>query len=737
MRKKGIKITIYTLSALFILIIAMALFISPIAKYYIEKNSKELIGRKILIKDLRLNIFTGTLKLKNIRMYEVNDKDVFASVDSFYVDVELLKLLSSKLEIAKITVIKPFASIIQNGDTFNFDDLIPDADTTETKEPSSFPKSIVINDIFIGGGKFIYSDLAIDNTIRLKDLGVTIPKLAFEQGQTDAGIKLKIGDNATLESKFAMDMKSNEYKLNIKLGQLPITIARPYIEEYFNLGILEGYLNTDLFIAGNMNHIMDFSISGTASATEFKLTNNLNEPVLAFQSFDVKADSLILSSSAYMFNYIYLDKLDFNYIQHKNTDNIAALFKSHSNDTSDTIASSESPSSPLFKTVDFHLKNSTITYVDNTLKKPLKIPLSAIDLQAKNFDLNNTNLYHFKANFPKSGSINASWKANLDHLENQELLINLKSLNIALFSPYCYEYTAQELNSGKMNFVSKNKIQNNNIRSINAIDVFNADATKRDKTAKAEYNVPLKLGLYLLKDKDKKIKFDIPVKGNINDPEFSYRKIIFQTIANLIVKVAVSPVRFIANSMGFNPDEMAAMEIEVLQSDITAEQFSQMDKLTEIYQQKPELTISMTQFLNSDKALSELALLNMKQLFLDSVRSEQETRNKLTYEESLHIKNSDDRFVAFVNRQLAAKNITMSSTSSVQQKSMTFFNKDSLQPVLSQLIEKRNQLIQSYLNTTGIIPEEKLNIKTITPDSLNLYNGKPLYKIELQFPGEE
>jgi hypothetical protein len=109
------------------------------------------------------------------------------------------------------------------------------------------------------------------------------------------------------------------------------------------------------------------------------------------------------------------------------------------------------------------------------------------------------------------------------------------------------------------------------------MDVYNMTVGKKHKEMEVEYNVPLKLGLYILKDKDGKINFDIPVKGNLDNPEFSYKKIIFKTIVNLMVKVAVSPVRFLANSLGMSPDKMESMPVDALQTGINAQQYSQLN----------------------------------------------------------------------------------------------------------------------------------------------------------------
>ncbi|HJV77275.1 MAG TPA: hypothetical protein VJ602_02760, partial [Paludibacter sp.] len=83
---------------------------------YIEKHCKELTGEKVVIRYLHINIFTGTLELDSMFMYEANDKDLFASVDTFYMNLTLHKLIASKVEISELRIIQPYVDILLNGD---------------------------------------------------------------------------------------------------------------------------------------------------------------------------------------------------------------------------------------------------------------------------------------------------------------------------------------------------------------------------------------------------------------------------------------------------------------------------------------------------------------------------------------------------------------------------------------------------------------------------------------------
>lgn len=739
MGKKILRVCLIVVSIIFILLIAAALGISPFVKNYIEKNSKELIGRQVTMRGLKLNIFTRTLYLDSLRMYEKDDRAVFASVDSFYMDLELLKLLKSKLEIAQLRIIRPYGVILQKEDSFNFDDLLPETDSTQVEADSTaFPQSVLIRNIYVNGGNLSYTDQILNHTIQMNDLGVAIPELAFERGNTNAGIHLKIGDSATLKSQLTLNMQTNEYLLNLQLENLPMDILQPYMAEYFHVDQFSGTLNTDLRIKGNTDHLTDFTVSGTAQANHFTLTNRTGEPVVSVQEAFAKMDRMDMATSTYLFDSIGVKgaKLDFIF-REDSTDNITSLFIPEKEDLASSADTTEV--APLtFRIGRLHVRESELLYTDKTLRSAaFLLPVSDIDFISRDYDLARANQYDMSGRLPNGGKIDFHWNVNFDDLADQAIEGNFRNIDLKLFTPYCLDYTAYDITKGNMNFTTHNRIQNNYIRSMNKIDVYNMRVGNKNKEINPEYNVPLKLALYILRDKDEKIEFEIPVKGNVNDPEFSYRKIVLKTIVNLMVKVAVSPVRFLANSLGLNPDEMASMSIDALQSEINARQYAQLNELVQIYAGKPDMVLTLMQYVDWSQALEDYRMYLAKSAFLFS-RTPDRPARPLPYEEVTdRIKEEDAAFRDYVEKIFAEKGSVPNRTVSVKDKLAVIYPNDSIAGELAGKLEKRNEEIRNYLTTTGGIPAEHLSILTAAADTLKQYHSRAQYKIELALPEDE
>ena len=150
------------------------------------------------------------------------------------------------------------------------------------------------------------------------------------------------------------------------------------------------------------------------------------------------------------------------------------------------------------------------------------------------------------------------------------------------FSPWSVYYTGQPIEDGIFGLTSHNTIKNSSLNGKNKIDIYKAKVGSRRSDIEPQQKLPLKTALYILKDKDEKILFDIPVAGNIDSPEFSYMKIVWKTLGNLLVKVATSPVRALGNVFGFGNDNLEFIEIEAHQRGLTSEHYHILGDLATI-----------------------------------------------------------------------------------------------------------------------------------------------------------
>ena len=267
------------------------------------------------------------------------------------------------------------------------------------------------------------------------------------------------------------------------------------------------------------------------------------------------------------------------------------------------------------------VKNTVVTATDHTIIRPFNYKVSAITVSGQNINYDTPCDVTVSAAFPEGGSLSLKYHGALSNLKTMDIYISIKNLVLKHFSNYSLHYTAYPLKAGTLAFASENKIVDRNLDSKNTIDIYNITVGDKVDDIDPEYTVPMKIGLYILKDKDDKIQFDVPVKGNLDDPEFSYGKIIWKTVVNLLVKVAISPFRLVgnlamagANALGFDLGKNNEVLIDANTETFTSEQYAKAIKMTEMLQKDPKLMLTFTQYYNPRKTAKEY---KVKQLKID------------------------------------------------------------------------------------------------------------------------
>jgi hypothetical protein len=270
-----------------------------------------------------------------------------------------------------------------------------------------------------------------------------------------------------------------------------------------------------------------------------------------------------------------------------------------------------------------------------------------------------------------------------------------------------------------MAFASENKIQDFNLESKNTIDIYNINVGDKDDSVDPEFMVPMKVGLYILKDKDDKIQFDVPVKGNMKDPEFSVLKIIWKTVMNLIIKVAVSPLKVVGNvattgagMVGLDLGKNDEIIVDFKSATFTSEQYAKASKMTEVLANDPKLKLIFTQYYNPNKSANNIKQHKLKTDFYKQTQGKQ-TLNELDERAILEIKDSDDAFKAYAKEHAAEVDEKM------------------LKKELAELAAKRNDdLLKVLMQQNGVT---KKNIKVITAPAgvLNSHRGKAMYKVTI------
>ena len=736
--KKWIKVLVIVLASIIALILLVAILISPIAKSYIEKNDKELLGREITIDKFKLNIFNGSLRIEKLNILEKDNKTKFVSVDTFKFNMKIYPLLAQKVVVQQILLAGADIKINQKGSEFNFDDIIKKfASNDTTPQPKNTTASkweISLNNITIKQTNITYKDLELNSTWALEDFALNIPSMFFDNKSSDIGINLKFKNGGSLALDAKYNMQTTNYNLNINLQNFALNNLLPYLQQSMNVSEVSGLLSTNLNVNGDVNHVMDFVLKGNVGAKNFSLIDNKNRNVVSIKDFQTKIDEVSLSKNKYHISKVKIDAFKTQFDLYKDsTNNFTFLMKPEKpqeNQTqTDTTKKSPQPK------MDFIIKelivdNSSLIFNDQSIQVPLSYPIENIYIKSNDFTFDKENQLEMSASLAKTGKVNIKWKGYADGIANHNLMLVINNLSLQDFTPYSLEYFARPLTKGNLSFTSQNIITNFNLKGTNKIDIYKCEIGDKDKIVKAEYaSVPLKLGLYVLKDRKDKIVLDLPVKGNVNSPEFSYKKLIFKTLINLLVKVATSPISLVAEQLGFDPDALSNIPIDPLEREFSSEQFEKFKQLSEISIAKPELILTLSQQVNYSKAIEDLSILNLKIAYYNKTSTSPKSLELIDIAQVKEISEKDEAFIAFAKSQLEQKGI--SNQNSITEMALTLFSQEAEKQMLTFMQERNNKIVEHFTQVLKV-DSTKIKVLSLPLEEIKAQSGKNQYNVSLE-----
>jgi hypothetical protein len=194
--------------------------------------------------------------------------------------------------------------------------------------------------------------------------------------------------------------------------------------------------------------------------------------------------------------------------------------------------------SPAFS-VDLSLLEAHLADLDSRQpEKTATVKLLISDGKGARFSLDGTMQ-------PFAGKLNMDWVGKIESLE------------LAPLSPYVIQNTGYRFTSGEMQADIPIKINQNQLKGKIDLILYNpkVERTKAKKPAeenrgKIRLNITLDSALRLMRDKQNDVKLNIPVSGDISDPQFSVADAVNKVLAKTLQKSALSYLKYMLGPYG-------------------------------------------------------------------------------------------------------------------------------------------------------------------------------------------
>lgn len=718
------------ISSIVVVLFFIFLMLSTIVKYWANKNSEELIGRKIEISELHFNYAKVSVRIKGFRLFELDQQKDFVSFDELYVNINPWKLLSGEYAVSEIFLDGLNVSVIKNLEGFNFDDLGKEEssqaiDTTSLNVEKQDVK-FAIQNIKFKNGRVNFIDLENNNNIDLKDINIELPLIAWNNEKSEMGVNFSMGKKGSVAINADVDHSIKRYTINVGVTSLDISPFVVYLKDYMMVSKMEGLLDTKLGINGSMNDFMDVFVKGDVALNEFVLYDVEDHPFLSAKATKVDLDSLHIGSSHYEIGRIKLDSAVIYADLYSEASNFEKIFEPYLKSDSlsvDSLANDELESSLFYQLDTIILSGGIVKFTDHTLNRKFVYDLHDIKINMGTINADAVKIpvaYSMKLN---GGGISSGFASfSLKDLSQFNMRGKVEKLDLMSFSPYTEFYIARPIIQGELTYdcsVDMTTVSLNNMNKIKVSEFDFGDKTKDPNAIKA----PVRLALYLLKDQNDQIKFDLPVYGNPNDPQFKLGKIIWKTFMNFLVKTASKPFGLLGGIVGSNPESIETIPFHFLQDSLDTDQINTLEKIAKIITKKPELKFSFSQETSIVEEKSLLAVRECVNQFLQS-----------TSQSGVII--PDDQLVRWAESNLEFRTYIFNQDKSnfqhsLQENCIATIGEQELGVLFNHLYKKRNELVANYLKDNLLVGSNAFELKKVDLINLSEEQRRPNFRIEV------
>ncbi len=173
-----------------------------------------------------------------------------------------------------------------------------------------------------------------------------------------------------------------------------------------------------------------------------------------------------------------------------------------------------------------------------------------------------------------------------------DLKLTFRNLEMTNMTPYSGKFAGRKIDSGKLSVDLEYKIKQRQLAGENKFVINKLKLGERVDSPDA-MKLPLDLAIALLEDSEGIIDLDLPVTGSLDDPQFSYGKIIWKAVVNVLTKLVTAPFRALGSLLGISSDKLEAVEFDFGTATLLPPEQEKLKAVGQALAKRPQLTLSI------------------------------------------------------------------------------------------------------------------------------------------------
>ncbi|MGD9252126.1 MAG: DUF748 domain-containing protein, partial [Desulfobacterales bacterium] len=429
------------------------------------------------------------------------------------------------------------------------------------------------------------------------------------QAETHMALNGRINESGRLTSRTTLTLTPLKADVQLNLERVDLTAFYPFIKPYLGVVLADGDLSVggDLTIKGGEGGPPAIVYQGQAAITDFRtLDRRKARPFVTWQALNLDGMDIGVNPSYLTIREIRVDQ-PFSHllIDEEGRLNLAmaTVLTPEEEDRTPAVETEEAPpddetagqAPPMPINIGaLQGRGGKIVFADRSFKPGFQAVIESVETRISGLSSAATDPARVDIQGRLQGHAPVTIRGEIDPLA-AEMYANLKldfqQVDLTAASPYAGRYVGRTISQGKLSIKTRYHIANRALKADHDIFIdqfdFGASVDSPD-----DLDLPVDLAVALLKDRRGKIHIDLPVSGDMDDPEFSIGGIVLKAFVSLIIKAATSPFALLGSM--FEGEDLDQLEFEPGRRRLTSATIEKLDALRKVLYDRPALRLEIS-----------------------------------------------------------------------------------------------------------------------------------------------
>ena len=407
-----------------------------------------------------------------------------------------------------------------------------------------------------------------------------------------------VGSRGVLQAVGQLQLQPATGRLKISTQDIDLRIAQAYLTPLVHLELRSGMLASQLELELTGTEPLAFNLGGAAEITQLHTLDTIkNRDFVKWQR--LKLDGLKYQHPQQLqVEHVELSQPYARFIINPDlTTNINDLLVDKSTpDDSDAASPATEQAEPMaIRIGGIAIDDGSANFSDLSLRPPFITAVQELKGQIGTID----NRAQQPATVDVEGKVDryapVSIKGNLtpfDPLQSLDIATRFRQVELTTLSPYSGKFAGYRIRKGRLDLDLHYRIQQGQLNAENKVVLQQLQLGEKVDSPEA-VDLPVRLAVALLKDTHGTISLELPVQGNLNNPQFSVMPIVWQTLRNLVARAVQAPFKFLAGLAGGEQNDLSQVLFAPGSSELDEQARGNLTTLARALQERPVLRLEV------------------------------------------------------------------------------------------------------------------------------------------------